>query len=180
MTYKPHTKIDFASYHKTDLLLGIASPVPNEPNKHYLLVDWDDKSPEEIMGLVGKVIFDKHKIGDCYLLKSGKGYHLVSFSVKLSLDEYVQILEEVDADPKFVEWIKNRVFYGVLRLSRRSSHFKTPKLEAVLKSPYHKHEDIFVRNYYFNLLNFEDKISYIQRVKVYDIGGKSYEVDGKE
>lgn len=154
----------------TDLLVGIASPIPNS-NKHFFLADFDHESPEEIMGLVGKILFDKHKFGNCYLIKSGKGYHVISFSKKLTINKYANILEEMDADPKYIEWIRH-VKYGVLRMGRRSSHKKVPKLIAILKSPYHKQEDVFIRNYYFNLLSLEDNIYDIIRCKVFDYDKK--------
>jgi len=159
----------FEPFHNTDLLIGVASPIPNEPTKHFFLCDWDEKTPEEIMGLIGKVLFNKYRFGDCYLIQSGKGYHLINFTEKLSIRKYVKILDEIKADPKFVEWVE-RVSYGVLRLSRRSSHQKVPHLVAILKSPYRKTEDIFARNYYFNLLSLESKITHIQRVNVSNVG----------
>lgn len=152
----------------TDLLVGVATPIPNTKNSHFFFADFDYETPEEIMGLVGKILFDKHKFGNSYLIKSGKGHHVINFSEKLTISKYADILEEMGADPKYIEWVRDRVSYGVLRLSRRSSHKQVPKLIAIMKSPYHKWEDEYTRDMYFNLLKLESNISNIIRCKVYD------------
>lgn len=149
---------------ETDLLFGIVSKVGD---RHYFLADFDGGSKREIMKKVGKILFDKYKFGNCYLIKSGKGWHLVSFSKKLPLEDYVKILKEVGACSKFIEWVE-RVKYGVLRISRRSSHFLVPKLIAVLKSPYSNKEDIFYRDFYLTLLDLEESYRNVKRVKVFE------------
>lgn len=159
--------MDFRPYHETDMLLGMASPIP-KTKKHWLLVDWDDKNIDEILENIGESCFKKRKFGNCYLIKSGKGYHMINFSNPLTLKEYVEILHELDACPKFIEWIEKKVNYGVLRLSRRSSHMQVPKVIAVLKSPYNIKENESARNLYFNFIKLEESIKEVKRVKVYD------------
>jgi hypothetical protein len=153
---------------ETDLLIGIVSKVGD---KHYFLADFDKGSKKEIMNKVGKVLFDKYKFGNCYLIKSGRGWHLANFSKKLSLEDYVKILKEIGACNKFIEWVE-KVKYGVLRVSRRSSHFLVPKLVAVLKSPYNEEENIFLRNFYFSILELEENYTDVKRVRVFEFGDK--------
>jgi hypothetical protein len=168
-----NTKSDkFMPFHLTDLLIGCATPIPNS-NKHLFFCDFDEENQEQIMKLVGNILFNKYKFGNCYLIKSGKGYHVINFSEKLTIKKYANILEEMGSDPKYIEWVKDRVNYGVLRLSRRSSHRQVPKLIAILKSPHNKKEDEFTRDMYFNLLSLEDQISNILRVKVFDCDKKN-------
>jgi hypothetical protein len=158
--------VKFEKSHLTDLLWGIASPIPNS-HYHFFLADFDYETQEEIMEKAGKILVEKYRFGNIYLLKSGKGFHLVSFSKRLKLKTYVKILKEMDADPKFIIWIE-RVKYGILRLSRRSKHMKVPKLIAVLQSPFHQWEDSFAKHLYFTFLNLEAKINTIKRVRVID------------
>jgi hypothetical protein len=156
----------FKDFHLTDLLYGICSYIPNSNGLHYFLADFDNESPKEIMGRAGKILIEKYRFGHLYLIKSGKGYHIVSFSKKLTINKYIKILNEMDADRRFTWWVK-KTKYGIVRLSRRSSHMKVPKLVAVLKSPYHKWEDTFARDYYLHILRLEDKIKTVKRVKVF-------------
>jgi hypothetical protein len=58
------------------------------------------------------------------------------------------------ADEKFIFWVK-KVKYGILRLSRRSSHRKVPKISKILLSPYPA-EESDIRFWYFTLLNLEE------------------------
>jgi hypothetical protein len=160
-------KETFRPFKNTDLLFGMASPVAGT-DRHWLLVDWDEKTLDEILEICGNVLFKKRGFGNCYLIKSGRGYHLINFSHKLRLETYVQILKELDACPKFIEWVEKKVFYGVVRLSRRSSHNQVPELIGVLQPPYPMGEDIFTKNMYLNFLNLERQIQKIRRVKVYD------------
>lgn len=156
----------FKSFHDTELLFGIASPVIGT-DKHWLLADWDDKGLDEILEICGKVLFKKRDFGNCYIIKSGHGYHLINFSHKLKLKTYIQILKELEADPKYIEWVE-KVSYGVLRLSRKSPHKKVPKVIGILQSHNKIKEDVFTRDLYFNFLKFENKIDEIRRVRVYD------------
>jgi hypothetical protein len=148
----------------TDLLLGITSIAPDKKH-HYFLCDIDNNNVNEIMEKIGTFLIEKRKFGTVYLIRSGKGYHILSFSRLLAITEYTEILEEIGADPKFIEWVK-KVKYGVLRLSRRSSHKQVPKLEKVLKSPYNSSEDEVTRDMYFMALNLEKGINNIIKVEV--------------
>jgi hypothetical protein len=156
----------FVPFHDTELLLGVASPVTGT-DRHWLLADWDDKGLNKILEICGNVLFKKRGFGNCYIIKSGHGYHLINFSHKLKLKTYVQILKELKVDPKYIKWVE-RVSYGVLRLSRKSPHKQVPELVGVLQPPYPMGEDIFTRNLYFNLLNLERQINEIKKVRVYD------------
>jgi len=138
----------------TDLLIGICSLDP-ETGKHFFLADFDDVTEEELMDRVGKILVSKYQLkGKFYLIKSGKGLHLISFSNLLDLKTYVKILKEMKADEKFIFWVK-KVKYGILRLSRRSSHRKVPKISKILLSPYPA-EDSDIKYWYFVLLNLEE------------------------
>jgi hypothetical protein len=150
---------------RTDLLFGIVSNVPNEDSKHFFLADFDNISEKEIKRKVGKILFDKYNFGPVYVMKTGKGYHLLCFSVKLSLRKYVKILKEVKADSMFIEWV-SKVKYGVLRLSRRSTHLNVPYLAMVLFPDYRYEEYAFCKDFYFSTLKIEDDIREIVRVKV--------------
>lgn len=149
----------------TDCLLGVCSISPVDKQHHYFLCDIDNPDEEAVMKKIGMILFKKEHFGHVYLVKSGKGFHVVSFSKLLTLEEYVELLEEMEADTKFIYWV-NKVKYGVLRLSRRSSHRQVPKLVKVLLSPYHTWEDIKTREIYFSFLNMEEQYEDIIRVKV--------------
>ena len=150
---------------ETDLLIGLPSIIPNT-DKHFFLADFDNTNIKKLMEKVGRILFDKYKFGAVYLIKSSdKNYHLVSFSKRLTLKEYLKILKEMGSDEKFIEWVK-KVKYGVIRLSRRSSHFKVPVLLKALIPPYKYKEDIFYRNLYFSFLKLESKIFEVKRVLV--------------
>ena len=147
----------------TDLLFGFVNIA--QDGKYFFFADFDNLSKEEVMRRVGEVLFDRYHFGDVYLIRSGKGFHLVNFTELLSLSEYLNVLEDIGADPSFIYWVR-RVGYAVLRLSRRSSHLKVPYLVGVLKSPYHKKENKAVRDFYFALLSLESKIYKVMRVEV--------------
>jgi hypothetical protein len=168
--------------HMTDLLFGIKSVIPGS-DKHFFLGDFDIDDDEFhtgenlLMERVGNVLFNKYLFGTVYMSKTGKGYHLACFSVGLPLDLYVTILKEMKADDKYIEWVE-KVKYGVLRLSRRSSHHTVPALYRVLLPPwsavYRRHplytvkENTFSRDFYINLLRIEQGIEKIVRVRVCD------------
>ena len=149
---------------ETDFLFGFSSMYKG---KHFFMGDFDDVTKEELMDRVGKILFNKYKFGRVYLIKSGKGYHLISFSKLLSLKEYLKILKEMKADEKYIEWVE-RTGYGILRISRRSGHFKVPKLEAILISPYDSDEIKGSRNFYFLLLKLEERYKEVRRVVLND------------
>jgi hypothetical protein len=149
---------------ETDLLYGIVSGVGDS---HYLLADFDEIGLDDLMTKVGGVLFDKYGFGNCYILSSGRGLHLVSFSKKLTLREYVEILKELGACGAFIGWIE-RVGYGVLRISRRSSHRLVPRLVAVLSSDANREEDELACAMYFKLLNLENDYVDVKRVVVFE------------
>jgi len=149
---------------KTDLLFGIVS-FTNGKDRHFFLADFDNATEIELMEKIGKILIDKHKFGVCYLIKSGKGYHVLNFTEKLTLEKYIELLQELESDPLYIKWVK-KVGYGVLRISRRSIHMKVPKLRKVLLSPYKNEEDISVRNFYFMLLRLEMAYASVKRIIV--------------
>ncbi|MEM2146105.1 MAG: hypothetical protein QW279_12140 [Candidatus Jordarchaeaceae archaeon] len=143
------------------MLVGMRSGI----DRHFFFADFDNVSEKVLLERVGKILFNKRKFGPVYMLKTGRGWHLLCFSVSLSLEEYVEILKEMKADEKFVEWVE-KVGYGVLRLSRRSSHLNVPYLYKVLIPPWSFKEDVAARNFYFKILNIESSINNIVRVVV--------------
>lgn len=148
---------------ETDLLLGIVS-FADSMNSHYLLADFDNISEAELVKKITKPLFVKRRFGTCYVIRSGKGFHVVSFSKKLSTKEYIKVLSELKGDPMYLMWVK-RVKYGVLRLSRRSSHGIVPHLAFIIEG--HKvKEDIDRKLLYFSALNFENSELKVRRVKV--------------
>lgn len=149
---------------KTDLLFGVVSFASGK-DEHYFFADFDNMTELELMEKVGKILIEKHKFGVCYIVRSGKGLHVLNFTEKLTLAKYVKLLEELGSDPKFVEWVE-KVKYGVLRISRRSNHMRVPRLSKVLLSPYKKSEDLFMRNFYFMLLKLELAYINVERVIV--------------
>lgn len=150
----------------TDLLFGITS---YQNGKHYFMADFDNIDEQVLMNRVGTILFDKEKLGHVYMIRSGKGFHLVEFSTPMRIDRYVRILKKMKADPLFIKWVK-RVRYGVLRLSRRSSHMNVPYLYKILLSPNNREENEWMRTLYLNLLSFEKKYRMVRRVVVK--GGK--------
>lgn len=147
----------------TDLLYGIVSC--QSKGRHYFMADFDNVSEKELMKRVGSVLFDKEKFGHVYMIRTGRGFHLVSFSKPIRIDRYIRILKEMKADPLFIKWVK-RVKYGVVRLSRRSSHMTVPKLHRILLSPYCNEENEILRAMYLSLLSFERRHRKVARVIV--------------
>lgn len=151
---------------ETDLLIGVVS-FADDINRHYLLADFDNIDEESLLDSIRYPLFEKRKFGRCYIVKSGKGYHLLNFTNSMTTDEYISVLKEMKyCDPKFIEWVE-RVRYGVLRLSRRSSHGKVPELQSVVEG-YNSKEDENRRMLYFSLLGLEKNYNRIRRVKVSD------------
>jgi hypothetical protein len=146
----------------TDLLFGVVSGFNNS---HFLLADIDGGDREETMMRIGAVCIEKHHLGDVYVVKTGKGWHVTNFTDVLTLKEYVKILRDLKADPKYIHWVK-KVRYGVLRVSRRSSHWNVPYLDAVFISPFKKKEDEVKKVTYFGLLDMEQNFKSVQRVSV--------------
>jgi hypothetical protein len=147
---------------QTDLLFGVVSGFNN---KHFLLADIDGGDREELMKRVGIVCIERHQMGDCYVVRTGKGWHVTNFTDELTLKEYIQILKELQCDPKYIWWVK-KVRYGVLRVSRRSSHWNVPYLDAVFISPFKKKEHEVKKSTYFGLLEMEQNFKNVQRVSV--------------
>jgi hypothetical protein len=143
----------------TDLLLGLISM--NRDKTHKFFCDIDGELDEDVL------CFLANKLGYICIIKSGKGYHLANFSVHLSLDELIELNEFSKADSKYIEWIK-KVGYAVLRISRRSSHFKVPKLEGIVISRDLSFDEIVDIATYKFLLNLENKIDYVYKVVVDD------------
>lgn len=146
----------------TDLLFGVVSGFNN---RHFLLADIDGGDREELMKRVGIVCIERHQMGDCYVVKTGKGWHVTNFTDELSLKEYLQVLRELQCDPKYIWWVK-KVKYGVLRVSRRSSHWNVPYLDSVFISPFKKKEHEVKKATYFGLLKMEQNFKNVQRVSV--------------
>lgn len=147
----------------TDLLIGMVTISP-DPEKHYFFADIDCVSEKVVKNRVGNLI-RKFKTGHIYIVRSGKGWHLVSFSKPVDLDTYVKMLKFVKADPQFIAWIK-KVKYGVLRMSRRSSHMQVPVFNSVFMSPFCRRENELLRTMYLSLLRYENNIGTVRRVGV--------------
>lgn len=149
----------------TDLLLGMVSCcIVNNEQKHYFLADLDEKDRGNVEDIAMKLV-QKFRTGNIYVVKSGKGYHLISFSKPVDINAYIKMLRFVKSDPLFIMWVK-RVGYGVLRISRRSSHMQVPCVVSVMVSPYESRENIMVKAFYLSLLGAEEKINDVQRVLV--------------
>lgn len=146
----------------TDLLYGITS---YQRGKHYFMADFDKINEEVLIERVGKILFDKYKLGHVYMIRTGKGFHIVSFSSPMRIDRYIRILKDMKADPLFIKWVK-RVRYGVLRMSRRSSHMTVPILYKIFLSPYGNEEDEYLRTIYLNFLRLERRFKKVRRVVV--------------
>ncbi|MFQ6118287.1 MAG: hypothetical protein ACE5KE_00205 [Methanosarcinales archaeon] len=149
----------------TDLLYGITT-VTN--GSHWLFCDFDDIDENELLSRVGNILFDKYNFSRCYLIKSSEHkFHLVSFSRKLKLETYLNILKELGCDKNYIKWVK-KVKYGVLRISRRSVHKKVPKLYKILVNGKRKclKEYLFMRDFYFMLLNLEGYYKDVKKVVI--------------
>lgn len=157
----------------TDLLLGMVSCCPcpvthdgieDNQQKHYFLADLDEKDRNKVEDMAMKLV-QKFRTGNIYVVRSGKGYHLISFSKPVGIDVYIKMLRFVKSDPMFVKWVK-KVGYGVLRISRRSSHMQVPCVVSVMVSPYENRENSFMKGFYLSILKFEEKINKVRRVLV--------------
>ena len=154
---------------ETDLLFGVVSGFND---MHYLLADIDRGSKEDMLQRIGNICIEKHGLGTCYLVRSGKGWHIVNFTDILTLDRYVKILSDLGCDPKFIWWVK-KVRYGVLRISRRSKHWKVPSLESVVVADDWKQENLIKKFSYLSLLDMEKSFNTVQRVDI-TYGVKDY------
>lgn len=148
--------------YETDLLFGVVSGFNN---RHFLLADIDHADKKDIISRVANICIGKHELGTCYIIRTGKGWHVVNFTDELSLKRYIDILDDLECDPKFIYWVK-KVGYGVLRVSRRSSHWNVPYLDSVIVSPYKKKEHDVKKVTYFGLLDIEKNFKNVQRVSV--------------
>jgi len=167
---------------ETDLLFGFVSTVPRDPSKHFLLCDIDkyhDETEkifyERVMKKIQDILFEEFSFDTIYLIKSSDtGVHIVSFDYELSLNEYVTLLEKLECDDKYIEWVR-KVKYGVLRLSRRSKHFQVPSLVGVFRRKGSRMKRQHLAEYYFSMLRMENNIFKIKRVKVteYDTKNRS-------
>jgi len=146
----------------TDLLFGVISGFGD---RHYFFADIDDMKKRELVRRVRRVCIERRGMGHCYIVKSGRGWHVVNFSDELTLEEYLKALKEIGADKHYVFWVK-KVGYGVLRISRRSSHWKVPRLDSIVMSPEKKEENEMLKSAYFGLLQLEERINKVLRVKV--------------
>jgi hypothetical protein len=151
-------------WRETDLLLGFVSYAGKRG--HYFLGDFDDIDVNDLVNRVFSVLIDGHRFGDVYVVRSGKGYHVLNFTNVLSLPDYVKILDEIGADKMFVKWVK-KVRYGILRVSRRSSHGKVPSLECIVTSRNRLPENETAKSWYFWLLGQENSYKSVRRVRVY-------------
>lgn len=147
---------------ETDLLFGVVS---GKGDKHFLLADIDGCTLKQIVRRVCRVCIKKHRMGHCYIARTGKGWHITNFSDKLTLRKYMDILKDLKADPKYIYWV-GRVKYGVLRVSRRSSHWNVPYIAAVVNSPYRRKENQICKITYLSLLDMEKSFNNVCRVYV--------------
>lgn len=158
--------VNLSIVRETDLLIGITSIADSEQGLHYFMADFDDIKESSLGKRIGRILFDKHRLGTIYFIKTGKGFHLLTFSKPITLDKYIEILCDMNADPKYIHWVE-KVGYGVLRMSRRSSHMTVPVMTKIFVSPFNYQEDSFKKLCYKNILDFEDNNCIVKRVKVY-------------
>lgn len=149
----------------TDLLLGMVSCcIEDNKQKHYFLADLDEKNRGKVEDIAMKLV-QKFRTGNIYVVKSGKGYHLISFSKPMDINTYIKMLRFVKSDSMFIRWVK-KVGYGVLRISRRSSHMQVPCVVSVMVSPYESRESEMQKAFYLSALLYEQKINEVKRVLV--------------
>lgn len=147
----------------TDLLFGVTSVAGN--SKHFFFADLDTSCYDEVLC---KCMLLLNHVDYVIIVNSGKGYHVLNFQ-KHDFDKYVYLLELVGADENYVRWVK-KVGYGVLRISRRSSHFKVPRFEGMFK----KRGYVFDRDevkkilLYLSLIELESEVEHVIRVVVDD------------
>lgn len=153
----------FVGSRHTDLLLGMVS-CADDNGLHYFLADLDIKDRKKVEQIAMKLV-QKYRTGNIYVVKSGKGFHLISFSSPVTLRKYIEMLKFVRADAMFIAWIR-KVGYGVLRISRRSSHMKVPSITSVIVSPYNTKENLVMKVFYLSLLQYEQKENEVRRVLV--------------
>lgn len=149
---------------ETDLLFGIVSC--NMDGSHYFVADFDGVGEDELMERIGKILIAKRGFGHCYLVRSSyESFHVLNFTNRLAIREYVDILKEIGADANFTKWVE-KVGYGVLRISRRSRHFLVPILYRVLLSPFNRREDTTKKLLYLSLLGLEGEYKTVARVRI--------------
>lgn len=156
--------MDLQMIRETDFLYGIVSYADIRKHNHYFMADLDDVDEKEVIERLENLML-KYACGNLYLMKTGKGFHIVTFSKPIPLETYISMLIDIQADPKYIEWV-SRVKYGVLRLSRRSSHMNVPVLTKVFISPHKYQEDTFKKLCYKNILDIEYNIKEVKRIKV--------------
>ncbi len=140
----------------TDLLFGAVSLNDDGTHKFFCDIDSDDIDVDAVYDFLDKYNY-------LIIINSGRGLHLANNSCHITIDEYIYWLERFKADEKYIEWVK-KVKYGVLRISRRSSHWKVPKIEFILSRrelSEKEKEDIMM--YYF-LLKIETCFKSVKKV----------------
>ena len=150
------------SFIETDLLFGVMSHTGD--GSHWFLCDIDDGALEDIISRTKRILIDGHGFGKCYIVKSGKGFHVLNFTDKLSLKTYIILLNDMRSCINYRKWVK-KVGYGVLRISRRSSHGNVPELVGVVESPNDK-EESYMAGIYFGLIGAEKNFKSVKRVSV--------------
>lgn len=148
----------------TDLLFGVVSITDN--SKHFFFADLDTDDYNEILL---KCMLLLNHMDYVIIVKSGKGYHLLNFQKKFTLEKYVYLLELIGADENYIKWVK-KVGYGVLRISRRSSHFKVPKVDTLVKKQgyeFTKNDNKYIF-FYLSLIGLEKDIENVLRVEIDD------------
>jgi len=98
---------------------------------HMPMFDYDGNVKKKIKKDVA-VFQDKYGLGDAWIYRTKKGYHMYFFCDSVSHEIYMQMLSEADCCPGFKKQTMDNTF-AVLRVSAKYTRFDI-ELEYILKS----------------------------------------------
>jgi hypothetical protein len=143
------------------IVAGIRSTLDNrdiyQGQLHFGMFDIDDNLPLEELIKKIKDVQEKFKefVGDSYIYETSPKKYSFHFYNSASYWDWLKIAHYLSdvLDPQYVHW---RLFRPsmVMRISPKSNGF-IPRLVCIVKSPYPKIENTFIKNSLLEILNRE-------------------------
>lgn len=126
-------------------------------DKHVIFIDYDTKNLTSIEFEL-RFLQATFYLGDFYVLETSKGYHAICCS-KVSLSEYIRILDVTSCDFRFKEIVKVRGS-GVLRISHKRKASR-PVYAGAIRSNYTRRQQskahlVFMKKYYSASIRYKN------------------------